>query len=186
MARSPYSFNFLVSYNFQANRSYMAWKVFQEMRSQNCKPNICTYTAMVNAFARDGLCEKAEEVFEQLQEDGYEPDVYAYNALMEAYRWFSIIALDIFCSVYGNHLWKHQHLWRHFHAGLVRYTSNSFVVCMHEVTDFSCCAVYYSNYTWTSMNNDPFCMVGLFHCMPRHLVDRRNRQKVSLNQMITR
>lgn len=85
-SRSPYSFNFLVSYNFQANRSYMAWKVFQEMRSQNCKPNICTYTAMVNAFARDGLCEKAEEVFEQLQEDGYEPDVYAYNALMEAYR----------------------------------------------------------------------------------------------------
>jgi pentatricopeptide repeat protein len=34
----------------------------------------------VNAFAREGLCEKAEEVFEQLQEAGPEPDVYAYNA----------------------------------------------------------------------------------------------------------
>lgn len=64
----------------------MALKVFDEMRGQRCKPNICTYTALINAFAREGLCEKAEETFEQLQEAGLEPDVYAYNALMEAYR----------------------------------------------------------------------------------------------------
>jgi pentatricopeptide repeat protein len=65
----------------------MALKVFDEMRSQKCKPNIYTYTALVNAFASEGLCEKAEEVFEQLQEIGHKPDVYAYNALMEAYRY---------------------------------------------------------------------------------------------------
>lgn len=64
----------------------MALEVFREMRNKKCKPNICTFTALVNAFARDGLCEKAEEFFEQLQEAGLEPDVYAYNALMEAYR----------------------------------------------------------------------------------------------------
>lgn len=64
----------------------MALEVFQEMRANKCKPNICTYTALVNACARDGLCEKAEEIFEQMQEAGLEPDVYAYNALMEAYR----------------------------------------------------------------------------------------------------
>lgn len=75
-----------VCFIFQANKSYMALKIFHEMRSQKCKPDICTYTALVNAFARDGLCEKAEEIFEQLQEAGYEPDVYVYNALMEAYR----------------------------------------------------------------------------------------------------
>lgn len=65
------------------------------MRIQKCKPNICTYTALVNAFARDGLCEKAEEVFEQLQEAGHEPDVYAYNALMEAYRSLFITGFTI-------------------------------------------------------------------------------------------
>lgn len=70
----------------QESKSHMALKIFDEMRSQRCKPNICTFTALVNAFAREGLCEKAEEIFEQLQEAGYEPDVYAYNALMEAYR----------------------------------------------------------------------------------------------------
>lgn len=70
----------------QANQSSMALKIFHEMKSQKCKANICTYTALINAFARDGLCEKAEEVFEELQEAGHEPDVYAYNALMEAYR----------------------------------------------------------------------------------------------------
>jgi pentatricopeptide repeat protein len=56
------------------------------MRSQKCRPDICTYTALVNAFAREGLCEKAEEIFEQMQQDKLEPDVYTYNALMEAYR----------------------------------------------------------------------------------------------------
>lgn len=70
----------------QANKSYMSLKVFNEMRTQKIKPNICTYTALTNAFARDGQCEKAEETFELLQEAGLEPDVYAYNALMEAYR----------------------------------------------------------------------------------------------------
>lgn len=64
----------------------MALKVFNEMLSQRCKPNICTYTALINAFAREGHCEKAEEIFEQLQESGLEPDVYVYNALMESYR----------------------------------------------------------------------------------------------------
>ena len=73
----------------QASKSYMALKVFHEMRSKKCKPNICTFTALVNAFAREGLCEKAEEIFEQLQKAGIEPDVYAYNALMEAYRLIS-------------------------------------------------------------------------------------------------
>lgn len=77
----------------QESQSYMALSLFNEMRSQKCKPNICTYTALVNAFAREGLCEKAEEIFEQLQEDGLEPDVYAYNALMEAYRSVSQIVM---------------------------------------------------------------------------------------------
>lgn len=70
----------------QAGKSSLALTLFHEMMSHECRPNICTYTAMVNAFAREGLCEKAEEVFEQMQEAGLEPDVYAYNALMEAYR----------------------------------------------------------------------------------------------------
>lgn len=82
----------------QASKSYMALKLFDEMRSQKCKPNICTYTALVNAFAREGLCEKAEEIFEQLQEAGHEPDVYAYNALMEAYR-FKILYHTIYFLV---------------------------------------------------------------------------------------
>lgn len=71
---------------WQANQSANALKVFDEMKTEKCKQNICTYTALINAFARDGLCEKAEEIFEELQEAGHEPDVYAYNALMEAYR----------------------------------------------------------------------------------------------------
>jgi len=64
----------------------MALRLFNEMKTQKCRPNICTYTSLINAFARDGQCEKAEEIFELLQEAGHEPDVYAYNALMEAYR----------------------------------------------------------------------------------------------------
>ena len=92
----------------QASKSYMALKVFHEMRSQKCKPNICTFTALVNAFAREGLCEKAEEIFEQLQEAGLEPDVYAYNALMEAYRLISNTVLSSLVS--GVSQWQCSHL----------------------------------------------------------------------------
>ena len=59
----------------------------------------------MNAFAREGLCEKAEEIFEQMQEAGLEPDVYAYNALMEAYRLICNIFLwnaFIESTVYGS------------------------------------------------------------------------------------
>lgn len=69
----------------------MALKIFNEMKAVKCEPNICSYTALINAFAREGRCDKAEEVFEELQEAGLEPDVYAYNALMEAYRFGSTL-----------------------------------------------------------------------------------------------
>ena len=71
----------------QAKQPMSSLKVFNEMKTIGCKSNICTYTALVNAFAREGLCEKAEEVFEEMQQAGHEPDVYTYNALMEAYRY---------------------------------------------------------------------------------------------------
>lgn len=88
----------------QANKSFMAYKLFEEMRSRKCRTNICTYTVLINAFARDGLCEKAEEIFEQMQEAGFEPDVYAYNALMESYRSFicysSALSFCLLCHIY--------------------------------------------------------------------------------------
>lgn len=84
----------------QAGKSYMALKVFDEMLNRKCKPNICTYTALVNAFAREGLCEKAEEMFEHMQEAGLEPDVYAYNALMEAYRLLLEDGINAFLNDY--------------------------------------------------------------------------------------
>ncbi|KAH0451969.1 hypothetical protein IEQ34_019268 [Dendrobium chrysotoxum] len=78
----------------EASQSIMALKVFNEMKTEKCRPNICTFTALINAFAREGLCEKAEEVFEELQEAGLEPDVYAYNALMEAYSDATVVQVS--------------------------------------------------------------------------------------------
>ena len=73
----------------------MAVKIFNEMKTARCEPNICSYTALINAFAREGHCDKAEEIFEQLQEAGHEPDVYTYNALMEAYRYVLLYDLKV-------------------------------------------------------------------------------------------
>lgn len=56
------------------------------MRAALCPPSLYTYTALINAFAREGLCEKAEEVFAELHSVGLVADVYTYNALLEAYR----------------------------------------------------------------------------------------------------
>ncbi len=63
-----------------------AEKLFRSMKRALCPPNLFTYTALINAFAKEGLCEKAEELFAELQEFGFDPDVYTYNALLEAYR----------------------------------------------------------------------------------------------------
>ena len=65
----------------------MAERVFFKMDAARCSPNICTYTALMQAYAKAGICIKVEEVFEALQVSGFDPDVYAYNALLEAYRY---------------------------------------------------------------------------------------------------
>ena len=41
---------------WQAKQPMSSLKVFNEMKTIGCKSNICTYTALVNAFAREGLC----------------------------------------------------------------------------------------------------------------------------------
>jgi pentatricopeptide repeat protein len=61
------------------------------MRKALCPPSLYTYTALINAYAREGNCVRAEEIFAELQSIGFIPDVYTYNALLEAYRSLIII-----------------------------------------------------------------------------------------------
>jgi pentatricopeptide repeat protein len=63
-----------------------AERLFQSMRKALCPPSLYTYTALINAHAREGNCVRAEEIFAELQSAGFVPDVYTYNALLEAYR----------------------------------------------------------------------------------------------------
>lgn len=63
-----------------------AEQLFQSMRKALCPPSLYTFTALINAHAREGNCVRAEELFAELQTAGFTPDVYTYNALLEAYR----------------------------------------------------------------------------------------------------
>jgi pentatricopeptide repeat protein len=61
------------------------------MAGFNCPPSIFSMTALINAYAKLGYFEKAEEVFQGMREMGFDPDVYTYNALMQAYKYVLIL-----------------------------------------------------------------------------------------------
>lgn len=70
----------------QAHNTEKAESLLRSMRKALCPPSLYTYTALINAYAREGNCVRAEEIFAELQSIGFIPDVYTYNALLEAYR----------------------------------------------------------------------------------------------------
>lgn len=78
--------SFIILYLPQARLPEMAEKLYSSMRDSDCPPTLYTMTALINAYAKEGLCEKAEEAFHNIKALGLEPDVYSYNALMGAYR----------------------------------------------------------------------------------------------------
>lgn len=80
--------------------------LFQSMRKALCPPSLYTYTALINAHAREGNCVRAEEIFAELQSVGFVPDVYTYNALLEAYRFVASYStiIDAYFEIFIRYL----------------------------------------------------------------------------------
>jgi pentatricopeptide repeat domain-containing protein 1 len=61
-----------------------ARKVYEQMQSNGCQPDVVTYTALVSAYERGGQWLMALEAFDEMVARGCWPDAIVYNAIIDA------------------------------------------------------------------------------------------------------
>jgi pentatricopeptide repeat protein len=74
-------FGFLFSAGAQCEK---ARKVYEQMQSNGCQPDVVTYTALVSAYERGGQWLLALEAFDEMVARGCWPDAIVYNAIIDA------------------------------------------------------------------------------------------------------
>lgn len=64
----------------------LAYSLFGIMLKEKCKPSVQVYTALLTAFTRSDLLERASQTLEEMKRTpGCEPDVKTYSELIRAY-----------------------------------------------------------------------------------------------------
>lgn len=62
-----------------------AHELFQAMVDEGCEPNSESYTALLSAYSRSGLFDRAFSLLEQMKSTrGSEPDVHTYSILIKS------------------------------------------------------------------------------------------------------
>lgn len=61
-----------------------AVEILDEMALAGVRPNVHTYTTIMQGYAAQGDTGKAFEYFTKVKEEGLQLDVYAYEALLKA------------------------------------------------------------------------------------------------------
>ncbi|MBA0840441.1 hypothetical protein Goarm_003023 [Gossypium armourianum] len=59
--------------------------MFGQMVKRQCKPNVVTYTSLINGFCRTGDFNTAEKAFKEMQSCGLEPNVVTYTILIGSF-----------------------------------------------------------------------------------------------------
>jgi pentatricopeptide repeat protein len=62
-----------------------ALATFEEMKQNGVEPDTQSYTALMDAYGRAGLCKEAEHLMVQMQDSGFIPDVVTYGVLLRAF-----------------------------------------------------------------------------------------------------
>ncbi|XP_037495778.1 pentatricopeptide repeat-containing protein At3g07290, mitochondrial [Jatropha curcas] len=62
-----------------------AISLLDEMVRNGCKPNVYTYTALIDGLCREGKIEEANGIFRRMLQDGLSPGIITYNALINGY-----------------------------------------------------------------------------------------------------
>ncbi|KAJ0657534.1 putative tetratricopeptide-like helical domain superfamily [Helianthus annuus] len=57
--------------------------LFDEICLKGLKPNVRTYTVMINVFCQEGLFGKAKELLRKMEENGCLPNSVTYNVLVQ-------------------------------------------------------------------------------------------------------
>uniref|UniRef100_A0A0A9H6B6 Pentacotripeptide-repeat region of PRORP domain-containing protein n=1 Tax=Arundo donax TaxID=35708 RepID=A0A0A9H6B6_ARUDO len=81
------SYNCLIrAYGVQKKMSEKAEDAFQRMKTDGIKPLSSSYTALLCAFAVNGLHEKAHTIYMDMKREGLKPTLETYTALLDTLR----------------------------------------------------------------------------------------------------
>jgi pentatricopeptide repeat domain-containing protein 1 len=61
-----------------------ACEVFEQMKYHGCRPDVVTYTALINAYNRAGQWHKSLQAFEQMQQQNCKPDSFVYQTVIDS------------------------------------------------------------------------------------------------------
>ena len=62
-----------------------ALETFKLLKQNGLRPDIVSYTSLLNAYGRSAQPEKAREVFNEMRKNSCKPNKVSYNALIDAY-----------------------------------------------------------------------------------------------------
>ncbi|KAH7570179.1 hypothetical protein JRO89_XS05G0063000 [Xanthoceras sorbifolium] len=69
----------------QTGKMVEAHKLFHEMLSKGLKPDVVTYTALIDSYCKANNITKAMKLMEDMRVAGFPPDTLTYTTLMDAY-----------------------------------------------------------------------------------------------------
>lgn len=61
-----------------------ACEIFEQMKYHGCRPDVVTYTALINAHNKAGHWHKALQAFEQMQQQNCKPDSFVYQSIIDS------------------------------------------------------------------------------------------------------
>jgi pentatricopeptide repeat protein len=60
-------------------------RILNEMGRVGQKPNVVTYTTLIDYLCKNGRCAEAREIFDSMVENGENPNVATYGSLLYGY-----------------------------------------------------------------------------------------------------
>ncbi|KAK1402352.1 putative pentatricopeptide repeat-containing protein, mitochondrial [Heracleum sosnowskyi] len=75
----------------------MAFMLFKYMEKKGCKPNVVTYSTIIDSLAKDSFVDDALGLLAEMGEKGIHPNVITYSSLIQGLcnlnRWQDIMQL---------------------------------------------------------------------------------------------
>lgn len=66
----------------KARKDEFAFQVYEEMKAAGCKPNICTFNALIKMHGNRGMLVEMMKVFYEIKDCGCSPDIVTWNTLL--------------------------------------------------------------------------------------------------------
>ncbi|KAK9030223.1 hypothetical protein V6N11_031653 [Hibiscus sabdariffa] len=64
-------------------------------RKQRTEPDVVTYSALADAYCKEGVISKAANTIDSMKKQHIQPNVITYNTLVDAYYKKGMIAVDM-------------------------------------------------------------------------------------------